>query len=77
MRSELGNAPEHVILCLAAGLAFVAEWREPGQGMAILGFAIMGVLVINAEFSPMESASQGVVGSSCRDAATARERGIG
>ena len=40
-----------VILWLAAGLAFVAEWREPGHGMAALGFAIIGVIVINGAFS--------------------------
>lgn len=32
-------------------LAFVAEWRGPGQGMATLGFAIVGVIVINGVFS--------------------------
>jgi magnesium-transporting ATPase (P-type) len=26
---------------------FFAEWREPGQGMATLGFAIVGVILIN------------------------------
>ena len=40
-----------LILWLAAGLAFFAEWREPGQGMATLGFAIVGVIVINGVFS--------------------------
>jgi calcium-translocating P-type ATPase len=40
-----------IILWLAAGLAFVAEWREPGHGMATLGFAIIGVIVINGAFS--------------------------
>ena len=40
-----------IILWIAAGLAFVAEWREPGQGMATLGFAIIGVIAINAVFS--------------------------
>ena len=40
-----------IILWIAAGLAFFAEWREPGQGMATLGFAIVGVIVINGVFS--------------------------
>jgi len=40
-----------LILWLAATLAFVAEWNEPGQGMAMLGYAIMGVIVINGLFS--------------------------
>lgn len=40
-----------VILWVAAALAFVAEWREPGQGMGTLGFAIVGVVVINGAFS--------------------------
>ena len=40
-----------VILWLAAALAFVAEWREPGQGMGTLGWAIVGVILINNAFS--------------------------
>ncbi len=40
-----------MILWIAAVLAFVAGWREPGQGMATLGFAIIGVIVINGVFS--------------------------
>ena len=40
-----------LILWIAAGLAFFAEWREPRQGMATLGFAIVGVIVINGVFS--------------------------
>ena len=40
-----------MILWIAAALAFFAEWREPGQGMATLGFAIVGVIVINGVFS--------------------------
>ncbi len=40
-----------LILWLAAGLAFLAEHFEPGQGMAELGFAIVGVIVINGCFS--------------------------
>ena len=40
-----------IILWIAAALAFFAEWREPRQGMAALGFAIVGVIVINGVFS--------------------------
>ena len=40
-----------LILWLAAALAFFAEWREPGQGMATLGYAIVGVILINGAFS--------------------------
>lgn len=40
-----------VILWVAAALAFVAEWRGPGEGMATLGFAIVGVILINGLFS--------------------------
>ncbi|ARO89049.1 ATPase [Nitrosospira lacus] len=40
-----------LILWLAAMLAFVAEWNEPGQGMAMLGYAIIGVILINGVFS--------------------------
>jgi len=40
-----------IILWIAAALAFVAEFREPGEGMATLGFAIIGVIVINGLFS--------------------------
>ena len=40
-----------LILWLAAGLAFFAESREPGQGMTTLGWAILGVIAINGSFS--------------------------
>jgi calcium-translocating P-type ATPase len=40
-----------IILWLAAGLAFFAEWRDPGQGMAMLGYAVLGVILINGLFS--------------------------
>ena len=40
-----------IILWIAAALAFFAEWREPGQGMATLGFAIVDVILINGAFS--------------------------
>lgn len=40
-----------LILWLAAGLAFWAHFKDPGQGMATLGFAIVGVIVVNGVFS--------------------------
>jgi calcium-translocating P-type ATPase len=40
-----------VILWLGAGLAFFAEWKEPGGGMNLLGLAIIGVIVVNGIFS--------------------------
>ena len=40
-----------LILWVAVALAFFAEWRKPGEGMATLGFAILGVIVINGVFS--------------------------
>jgi sodium/potassium-transporting ATPase subunit alpha len=40
-----------LILWIAAGLAFVAEWQDPGQGMATLGYAVLGVILINGVFS--------------------------
>ncbi len=40
-----------LILWLAAALAFVAEHYEPGQGMARLGVAIVGVILVNGVFA--------------------------
>jgi sodium/potassium-transporting ATPase subunit alpha len=40
-----------VLLWIAAGLCFLAEALQPGQGMATLGAAIVGVILINAIFS--------------------------
>jgi calcium-translocating P-type ATPase len=40
-----------LILWLAAALAFAAEHYDPGQGMARLGIAIVGVILINGIFS--------------------------
>jgi sodium/potassium-transporting ATPase subunit alpha len=44
-----------LILWIAAGLAFFAEHRQPGQGMAALAFAIVGVIFINGVFSFWQS----------------------
>lgn len=40
-----------IILWVAAGLAFLAELNQPGGGMATLGLAIIGVIIINGIFS--------------------------
>src|SRR5512145_544234 len=40
-----------LILWLAAGLAFFADFYDPGVGMAALGWAIIGVIAINGAFS--------------------------
>lgn len=43
-----------VLLWIAAVLALLAEALQPGQGMATLAWAIVGVIVINAFFSFMQ-----------------------
>jgi calcium-translocating P-type ATPase len=40
-----------LILWLAAGLAFFAEWSEPGQDMAKVGYAIVTVILVSGVFS--------------------------
>jgi calcium-translocating P-type ATPase len=40
-----------IILWVAAALAFLAEYFQPGQGMVRLGVAIVGVILINGVFS--------------------------
>jgi calcium-translocating P-type ATPase len=40
-----------LILWVAAGLAFFAEWSAPGQGMAKLGGAIVVVILVSGVFS--------------------------
>lgn len=40
-----------VLLWIAAGLSFAADFMRPGEGMATLGWAILGVIVINALFA--------------------------
>ena len=40
-----------ILLWIAAGLAFTADLMKPGEGMATLGWAILGVIVINAVFA--------------------------
>ena len=40
-----------LILWAAAGLAFLAEWSTPGQGMAKIGYAIVAVILASGVFS--------------------------
>ena len=40
-----------VILWCAAGLAFLAEWFDPGQGMARIGYAVIVVILVSGVFS--------------------------
>ena len=40
-----------MILWIGAGLSFVAEFFDPGRGMARLGVAIVGGILINGVFS--------------------------
>jgi sodium/potassium-transporting ATPase subunit alpha len=40
-----------VLLWIAAGLSFAADFMKPGEGMATLGWAILGVIIINAVFA--------------------------
>jgi sodium/potassium-transporting ATPase subunit alpha len=40
-----------LLLWIAAGLSFAADFMRPGEGMATLGWAILGVIVINAVFA--------------------------
>ena len=40
-----------VILWVAAALAFVAEWSAPGEGMARIGAALVGCILVSGLFS--------------------------
>ena len=40
-----------ILLWIATALSFTAEFMKPGEGMATLGWAILGVIVINAVFA--------------------------
>jgi len=40
-----------LVLWLAAALAFGLGWRDPGSGLAALGYAIVAVIVLNGLFS--------------------------
>ena len=40
-----------LILWVAAALAFLAEWLDPGQGMARIGYALIAVILVSGLFS--------------------------
>ena len=40
-----------MLLWIAAGLSFAADFMKPGEGMATVGWAILGVIVVNAVFA--------------------------
>ncbi|MEA5097943.1 MAG: cation-transporting P-type ATPase [Burkholderiaceae bacterium] len=40
-----------LILWVAAGLCFFSEWHDPDQGWSKVGFAIIGVIVLNGSFA--------------------------
>ena len=40
-----------LILWVASALAFGAEWRDPGQGMAKIGFTLVAVILVSGSFS--------------------------
>ncbi|MHB8881512.1 MAG: cation-translocating P-type ATPase [Thermodesulfovibrionales bacterium] len=40
-----------ILLWVGAGLSFLSDYLHPGEGMATLGFAIVGVILINAVFT--------------------------
>ncbi len=44
-----------IVLWLAAVLAFFADYYQPGEGMATLGYAIIGVILLNGGFSFLQT----------------------
>ncbi len=40
-----------ILLWIAAGLSFLTEFLQPGEGVAMMGWVIIGVIVINAVFA--------------------------
>lgn len=64
-----------LILWLAAGLAFLAERFDPGQGMAELGLAIIGVILVNGVFSFWHAyRAEQALPAACRHADRRRDR---
>ena len=72
-----------IILWIAAGLAFLADWFEPSQGMARVGWAVVLVILVSGLFSFWQevrverilAALQGLLPQQCevlRDGAVAR-----
>ena len=72
-----------IILWVAAGLAFLADWFDPSQGMARVGWAVVLVILVSGLFSVWQerrvartlAALQGLLPQQCevlRDGAVAR-----
>jgi len=72
-----------IILWIAAGLAFLADWFDPSQGMARVGWAVVLVILVSGLFSFWQelrvertlAALQGLLPQQCevlRDGAVAR-----
>jgi sodium/potassium-transporting ATPase subunit alpha len=40
-----------ILLWIAAGLSFLAEWLQPEEGPAMMGWTIIGVIFVNAVFA--------------------------
>jgi len=40
-----------ILLDISAGICFVADFLQPGEGMNVLGWALLGVSILNALFS--------------------------
>ena len=64
-----------IILWIAAALAFVSEYQQPGEGMATLGLAIVGVIVVNGLFSFFSDVSRREGNRGSPKAVAARDEG--
>ena len=49
------------LLFISAALCFIAEGLQPGEQMVILGWALLGVALLNAAFSFATFAAEAVV----------------
>src|SRR6516225_1502751 len=66
-----------LILWVAAGLAFFAEWQEPGAGMFALVFSILGLTLINGLFSFCKSFGPNWPWPHCRSSSPIRWKCFG
>ena len=64
-----------LILWLAAALAFLAEWVDPGQGMAKIGYAVVAVIIVSGVVLLLAGVSGRT--NTCRFAPTAAATGRG
>ncbi len=65
-----------LILWLAAGLAFLAEWSDPGQGMAKIGYAILAVILVSGAVLLLAGISGRTNAGGVARAAAATGRGV-